>query len=130
MVLAYIGVERSQEPLARSMGLVENLGVPASRILRLQADRLRVEYYAEGSLQDLHRWLSRRIPVIACVQTGHFSYWQGHPTQHAVVVVETDLQTTYCLDPSRDSTVIAIPIDEFVLAWDELAMAFAVIFVR
>lgn len=75
MVLAYIGIERTQEQLAHIMGLVENLGIPASRILRLQSNRSRVEYYAEGNLQDLRSWLNRLVPVIACVQTGHFSYW-------------------------------------------------------
>jgi hypothetical protein len=46
--------------------------------------------------------------------------------QHAIIIVGIDEQTVYLLDPGKTENVIAISIDEFLLAWDEMEFSFAV----
>jgi hypothetical protein len=69
MALAYLGVSRSQEELARKLGLRPRLGVPASNITRLRSASLDI-LYTDGILEDVANWLTQGAPVFAFVQAG------------------------------------------------------------
>jgi hypothetical protein len=127
MALAYLGISRSQGELARTLGVFEDFGVPASHLLKLRSRHIQVEFTTEGNVSELHHWLTRQIPVIAFVNTGSLAYWQGQIAQHAVLLVGMDEQTVYLLDPAKTQKVVTVAIDEFMLAWDEMEFAFAVI---
>lgn len=127
MALAYLGILRSQEELARTLDIFEDFGVPASHLLRLRSRHIRIEFETEGNVGDLYSWLTRQIPVIAFINTSSLTYWQGQVTQHAVLLVGMDKQTIYLLDPAKTQKVVKVSIDEFLLAWDEMEFAFAVI---
>jgi uncharacterized protein YvpB len=127
MALAYLGISRSQEELARILGVFEDFGAPASHLLKLRSRHIQVEFATEGNISELRHWLGRQIPIIAFVNTSSLAYWQGQVAQHAVLLVGMDEQTIYLLDPAKTQKVVTIAIDEFMLAWDEMEFAFAVI---
>jgi hypothetical protein len=52
MVLAYYGINRGQAEIATNLGLIEGVGVPASRVLRLISPDLHVTRRM-GNLPDL-----------------------------------------------------------------------------
>lgn len=95
MVLNYLGIARSQHDLARLLDVVADFGAPASNITRLTSRSLEATYFEECSLQKVKEWLALGTPVIAFVQTEQLVYWQGYPSQHAVVVVGADAKTLY-----------------------------------
>lgn len=130
MVFAHLGISRSQPELARTLGVIENLGVPASQVIRLRSRQVEVIYQTESSLVDIDKWLQQGIPVIACVQTRELSYWRGQVAQHVVLVVGMDQTTVYLLDPGYMDGVTTVSTTEFFLAWDEMALAYAVIYRR
>jgi predicted double-glycine peptidase len=126
MVLAYLGVHRSQDQLAHQLGMYTELGVPASHITRLQTTSLNIAY-GEGTLTDITGYLARDTPVIVFVQAGELNQWRGFRFQHAVVVVGLDEQTVYLLDPDLGPTPLSVPRDEFLLAWSEMDYLYAAI---
>ena len=130
MVFAHLGISCSQPELARTLGVIKNLGVPASQVIRLRSRQVDVIYQTEGSLADIDKWLQQGVPVIACVQTSELSYWHRQVAQHVVLIVGMDQTTIYLLDPAYTDTVIAVAINEFFLAWDEMMLAYAVIYGR
>ena len=67
------------------------------------------------------------MPVIAFVQMRELPHWQGHWSQHAVVVLGLDQIAVHVLDPAASAQVIAVPVNDFVLAWEEMDWAYAVI---
>ena len=119
MALAHLGVFRSQDDLAREMGLRPPFGAPAFNIIRLQSADLAVTY-ASGTLQDLAQQLAQAVPVIAFVQAGELAHWHGHRSQHAVVIVGLDADTLYLLDPAAEAEPIPVSIGEWLLAWEEM----------
>lgn len=131
MILAHLGISRSQEALARQLGLRPSLGVPAPNILRLTQSGLEVTY-ASGELDDLQRAVRLGQPIIAFVQAGELAHWHGHTFQHAVVVVgmdnlEREPLTVYALDPAAGTEPIPTPIGDFLLAWAEVDNTFSTI---
>ena len=127
MILNYLGLDRSQTELARLMGTHPQAGTPYSRITRLRSNKINIAYQRASGLDDLAKWLERQSPVIAFVQMRELPHWQGHWSQHAVVVVGLDEITVHVLDPAASAQVIAVPVNDFVLAWEEMAWAYAVI---
>lgn len=127
MVLNYLGIAHSQNDLARLLDVVADFGAPASNITRLTSRSLEATYFEECTLQEIKDRLTLGNPVIAFVQTEQLAYWRGYPSQHAVVVVGADIETLYILDPTRTALPIPVPVDEFMLAWDEMGFSCAVI---
>lgn len=130
MTLAYLGVLRSQHELARRLGVQPYVGAPASNLRRLRSSKIDVFFGAEGTIDSIHQWLTRRLPVIALVQTNQLAYWGGETAQHAVVIVGITDHQVYLLDPAQSEVVIAAPIEEFWLAWDEMGLMFSIIALR
>lgn len=127
MVLAYLGIDRAQAELAQLLGTRPHTGTPYSHIARLRSPEISVAYQTANSLDDLTGWLARKLPVIAFVQMRELPHWRGHWSQHAVVVSGVDEQSVYVLDPAASSEVIAVPNGDFLLAWEEMDMAYAVV---
>jgi hypothetical protein len=127
MALAYLGVVRSQQELARVLRVRSGFGTPASNIARLRSHQFEAFYHLNGTWNDIRSWLQRQIPVIACVQAGELPHWQGVQAQHAVLVVGMDEQSVYVHDPAFDQGPVAVDSDEFWLAWDEMEGRYAVL---
>jgi ABC-type bacteriocin/lantibiotic exporter with double-glycine peptidase domain len=102
-------------------------GTPYSRIARLRSADIDVAYHKASGLEELGTWLARELPVIAFVQMRELPYWQGHWSQHAVVVVGIDQATVYLLDPATHDQARAVSCGDFMLAWEEMDLAYAVI---
>jgi ABC-type bacteriocin/lantibiotic exporter with double-glycine peptidase domain len=126
MVLDYLGFPRSQETLAHQLGLRPPLGVPAPNIKNLNSSDLAV-IYESGTLDIVQKWLGEKKPVIVFVQAGELPYWFGHRFQHAVLVVGLDEQQVYLLDPAVEDEATAVSRGDFMLAWDEMDNALAII---
>jgi len=68
------------------------------------------------------------VVVIVSVRTGELPYWE-EDVPHAVVVVGIDTATevAYVNDPAFEHAPIAVPVGDFVLAWDALGNRCAMI---
>jgi ABC-type bacteriocin/lantibiotic exporter with double-glycine peptidase domain len=126
MVLDYLGIARSQDELARLMGVVIPIGVPSSRIKKLQTLGLTV-IYQDGTIDDIRHWLEQDRPVVVFLLMSELPHWRGEELQHAVVVIGMDEQTVYLLDPALESGPTPTPIGDFWLAWDEMDNRYAVL---
>lgn len=129
MVLAYLGIARSQNELGRQLGLIKGAGVPYSNITRLASPQLNV-MLATGSLDDIKTWLGQGSPVIAFVQAGELPLHRGKRFQHAIVLVDIKNQDVYMLDPDTKIIPAQAQVADFYLAWDETDNHFAVILKR
>ncbi len=126
MALAYCGIEHPQAELSRLLGTRPDIGTPHSRITRLRSDSIQVVYQEANGLADLRDWLNRDLPIIVFVQASELPHWRIR-SQHAVVAVGIDQDAVYVLDPGITAPVIAIPLDDFLLAWEEMDLTYAVI---
>jgi ABC-type bacteriocin/lantibiotic exporter with double-glycine peptidase domain len=126
MVLAYLDLPSTQDRLARELDVRPPLGAPASNVIRLRSNILDVTF-TSGNLNDLQSHLAQGNPPIVFVQAGEFPHWQGHVSQHAVVVVGVDEQTVQVLDPAAGASLIPVPIGDFMLAWSELDHIYALL---
>ena len=129
MVLTYLGVIRSQADLARLLGTRANIGTPHRHLTRLRSSAIDV-LYAAGDLEDVQRHLEQGHPVIVFVQAGELPHWRGRTSRHALVVVGMDKDVVSVLDPAAPPEPIAVPRDDFMLAWDEMGNTFAAISLR
>lgn len=132
MVLAYLGIAQSQEVLGRTMDIRLPLGVRRSNIKNLASPQIEVTYES-GNLDNLQHLLDQDMPVIVFVDAGELPQWHQHDfTQrlvipHAVVVAGFDETTIYVMDPALESSPVATPIGDFLLAWDEMDNYYAVL---
>jgi predicted double-glycine peptidase len=126
MVLAHLGISRTQAALAKTLGLNPPFGTRHSNIKKLASAKITVTHEA-GDLADIHRWLEQGTPVIVFVQAGDLPHWSGHHFQHAVVVVGVEGQTVFLMDPALDEG--PTPVDEaaFMLAWSWMNYHYAVL---
>jgi ABC-type bacteriocin/lantibiotic exporter with double-glycine peptidase domain len=124
MVLAHLGIFRSQEELAGLLNVRAEVGARSSSITRLASKTIAV-HYAGGGFADLAVWLSKGAAIIAFIQAGELSYWQGNRFQHAVVIVGFDENDIYLLDPAFESALVRVDREEFLLAWDEMDNTYA-----
>ena len=127
IVLTYLGVVCSQEDLAQQMGSRPIIGTPRSRLTRLQSREISVALSVGGDLETMRQNLERQLPVIISIQTAELSYWHGHASRHAVVVVGIEDQDAKVLDPAFPASPVSVPLDELMLAWDEMDNAYAVL---
>jgi ABC-type bacteriocin/lantibiotic exporter with double-glycine peptidase domain len=124
MVLAYLGISRSQESLGKTLALNPPFGTRHSHIQKLASSNIKVTYEA-GTLAELHHWLDQDVPVIVFVQAGDLPHWSGHHFQHAVVVVGIEDQTVSLMDPALDTGPTATDIEAFLLAWSAMDYYYA-----
>lgn len=129
MVLAFQGIFRSQDELARQLHLKPQLGTPTRNIQWLASPEIKV-IYEEGTLDQVQTWLQSGIPIIAFIQAGELAHWRGEFFQHAVVIVGLDGEAVWLLDPDMDETPLALSVEEFMLAWLGMDYLYAVLAIR
>jgi hypothetical protein len=127
MVLQMLGDTRSQEEIARTLKLRSGYGVPASNIAFLRTNTIGTFYQFNGTLDDIENWLQRGVPVIALVQAGELPHWRGVRAQHAVLIVGTSDVVVLMHDPALIGGPIAVPVGDFLLAWQEMDERYAVL---
>ena len=126
MALDYLGVVRSQERLADLLKIVPFVGAPARNIRLLASQKVTV-LLGEGTLDSLGHWLRQNLPVIVFIQAGELPHWRGEQFQHTVVITGKADEAIWLLDPDAGPDQISVPVDEFLLAWDELDHLYAVL---
>lgn len=127
MVLAYLGISHSQTSLAEMLATHPQMGARFSNIVHLQSNLIDVVLQEARALDDLSHWLNQDLPVIAFIERSELPYSADNVSQHAVVVVGLDQDNIYLLDPAAQSSVITVTHGDFLLAWDEMKLAYAVI---
>ena len=125
MVLAGLGITLSQAELNQLFGLTP-LGVPLSRLKRLDLHGINVAIHRNGTLDDLTQAINQNIPPIVFIRTGQLSYWQ-EDTQHALVVRGYDGPHLLVNDPAFPDAPQTVLADELMLAWDEFDNAYALL---
>ncbi len=116
MVLAYLGLERTEAEVGRILGARE-YGTPSFAVQRLAVLGLRV-VYGVWSIPQLLSALDAGQPVILFVRTGFLDYWQEDVAHAIVVVGVTEDQQFWLHDP-------AFPIGPLIASWDGLLAAWA-----
>lgn len=119
MVLAYLGISRSQDSIGKTLGLNPPFGVRHSHIKKLASSKVKVTHQA-GTVEDISHWLEQNVPVIVFVQAGDLPHWSGNYFQHAVVVVGLARQTVYVMDPALVDGPTPVDKEAFMLAWSGL----------
>ncbi len=71
-------------------------------------------------MDDLLSALQQRTPPIALVNTLHLEHWSLEAA-HAVVVLGLDEQTVTINDPAMPAGQSVVGLDNFWLAWDDMA---------
>ena len=125
MVLADLGIIVSQAELNRLFQLTP-LGVPLSRLTRLEQHGVNVALHRNGTLSDLSQAIDQNVPPIVFIRTSELSYWQ-EDTQHALVVRGYEESHLLVNDPAFPDALRTVPADELMLAWDEFDNAYALL---
>jgi len=125
MVLAYGGISREQTDLAAELQTTIGAGTPGNRLRALASKTLDV-FYGQGELADLQVALKRQTPPIALVYTAELPYWP-QATAHAVVVVGIEQRAVFVNDPGMSRSPLQVSLDDFLLAWDEMANLYALL---
>ncbi len=115
MVLAFQGTALEEEALCDLLE-TQQAGTAVLNVLLLSQ---RIANCHAEVLQD-------GVPPIVFVSTAPLQYWQTE-CLHALVVVEVEEQTVQVYDPAFATAPIAIPRDEFLAAWGELAQLTALV---
>ncbi|MBN1877833.1 MAG: hypothetical protein JXA33_26670 [Anaerolineae bacterium] len=107
-------------------GVVQQGHIHSSCYCSAQFPYNSVHYAAEGTAEALRSILVQHLPVIVFVQTAELSYWNGQVSRHALVVVAMTETEVWVLDPAMLSEPICVPLEDFLLAWDEMDATYAV----
>lgn len=127
MGLAYLGIVRSQQEIARIIKIRRGFGAGAPNVTNLQTKQIAVAYYVHGTIKDIHQKLRDGYPSIVFIQAGELPYWRNVSAQHAVLVVGLDGNTIYLHDPALNNGPTHVTLGDFLLAWDEMDNRYAVI---
>ncbi|MBE2200369.1 MAG: peptidase C39 family protein [Anaerolinea sp.] len=125
MVLAYWGIHRRQDRLARDLKMIPKAGTPGSHLRLLASSMLKV-VYETGELSDLRSALDNGIPPIALVHTSEMPYWDK-AFAHAVVVLAMNDKSVVLHDPAYKQAAISIALGDFQLAWDGMSNLYALL---
>lgn len=119
MVLAYYGLERSEEKLAKLCGTDPDLGTSAEGI-KQAAESLgfTVEIKNNSTFEDIQAWLDKKVPVIVNWFTrGRTDYSSSEVSDgHLSVVVGLDDEYIYLQD-SEIGKLRQIARDDFIKVW-------------
>jgi hypothetical protein len=125
MALARLGITVSQAELNRLFELTP-LGVPTSRLKRMERYGIQVSIQKGGSLDDLLQAIDQDITPIVFIRTDQLSYW-AKDTQHAVLVSGYDGSDLLLNDPAFSDAPQRVSADELLLAWDEFDNSYAIL---
>ena len=119
MVLAYYGVEKTEEELAKLCGTDPELGT-SDKGIRHAAETLgfKAEIKNNSTFDDIRSWLDKKVPVIVNWFTrGRIDYPDSEvPDGHLSVVVGLDDGYIYLQDPEIGS-LRKIARDDFMKVW-------------
>ena len=119
MVLAYYGVEKTEEELAKICGTDSELGTSDESIKRA-AETLgfKAEIKNNSTFDDIQSWLDKKVPVIVNWFTrGRIDYPDSEvPDGHLSVVVGLDDEYIYLQDPEIGN-LRKIARDDFMKVW-------------
>ena len=117
MVLAYLGIERSEAEVGQVLGAQE-YGTPSFAIQRLSVLGVQVTY-RQWPLSELMGTLASKQPVIVFVRTGFLEHWV-EDVAHAVVIVGVEEGRRFWInDPARQQAPLAVSWDGLLAAWAE-----------
>ena len=117
MVLAYLGIERSEAEVSQVLGAQE-YGTPSFAIQRLSVLGVQVTY-RQWPLSELMGTLASKQPVIVFVRTGFLEHWV-EDVAHAVVIVGVEEGRRFWInDPARQQAPLAVSWDGLLAAWAE-----------
>jgi ABC-type bacteriocin/lantibiotic exporter with double-glycine peptidase domain len=125
MALAMLGTQLSQQSLNQIFDLTP-VGVPLSRLKRLERRNFRVLIQHNGTPAELIQAIDNGTPPILFVRTGQLSYWQ-RDTQHAILLCGYDGTDFLLNDPAFPNSPQRVSMDELMLAGDEFDNIFAII---
>jgi len=119
MVLAYYGLEKTEEELAKLCNTDSGLGTSDEGIKRA-AETLgfKVEIKNNSTFDDIRSWLDKKVPVIVNWFTrGRIDYPDSEvPDGHLSVVVGLDEEYIYLQDPEIGN-LRKITRDDFMKVW-------------
>ena len=119
MVLAYYGVEKTEEELAKLCGTDQDLGTSDQDIKKAaESLGLAVEIKNNSTFEDIQYWLDKKVPVIVNWFTrGRTDYGESEvPDGHLSVVVGLDDEYIYLQDPEIGK-LRQIARDDFMQVW-------------
>lgn len=128
MTLAYLQIPTSYEQLGRLLQ-ARPFGTPFGNIKNIEALGLHVTINYNGDAALIEHCIGLGLPVLVNVQTADWPHWQGESTYHAVLVVGIDHQHSmiYIHDPYFTEVPISLPLNQFLIGWEEQNRQFAVI---
>jgi ABC-type bacteriocin/lantibiotic exporter with double-glycine peptidase domain len=119
MVLAYYGVDQSEDELAKLCETNPELGTSDERI-KYAAEGLgfTVEIHNKSSFKDIQAWLDKKVPILVNWFTrGRTDYSESEvPDGHLSVVVGLDDTYIYLQDPEIGK-LRKIEKDDFMRVW-------------
>jgi ABC-type bacteriocin/lantibiotic exporter with double-glycine peptidase domain len=124
MMLDHLGVPADYDRLLQLLD-VKPYGTPGSRLNNLAGLGVQVRY-AQGTMDELFDYLTRKQPCIVLVRTDQLPHW-AYATDHAVLVVGFDEHAVYVNDPAFEQAPQRVSRADFELAWLEFDYRYAVI---
>lgn len=119
MVLAYYGIEKTEQELAQLAGTDPDLGTSAEGIKKAaESLGFTVEIKDESTFEDIQAWLEKKVPVIVNWFTrGRIDYHESDvPDGHLSVMVGLDDEFIYLQDPEIGK-LRKIARDDFMKVW-------------
>ena len=118
MALAQLGITATQTELAQILGTRIGVGTPFSRVKRLAKWDVRVQLTQRISIDELTAALVADVAVIVAVTTTPgLPGWGNIRTQHAVLVINADVEQVTYHDPALSYGPVSTLLAEFLLAW-------------
>jgi ABC-type bacteriocin/lantibiotic exporter with double-glycine peptidase domain len=125
MLLARLGISVSQEELElNQLFELTPLGVPLSRLTRLEPYGVQVAIQKDGDWDALRQAIDQDLPSIVFVRTQQLSYWI-QDTQHVLLVSGYDDPNVLLHDPAFSNAPQRVLADELMLVWDEFDNVYA-----
>jgi len=121
MALAQLNITVSQPQLAQLLGTRLGVGTPFSRVERLAELNIHVRLLRHVSFDDLLASLTTDTAIIVPITTtSGLPGWGNIRTQHAILVINVDVDWISYHDPALSNGPVSARIAEFLLAWDEM----------
>lgn len=125
MVLAYLGLERSENDVSQILG-AQPFGTPSFAVRRLEAWGLDV-VYREWTIPQVLSALDAERPIILFVRTGFLDHWQ-QDVAHAIAVVGAEERQQFWLhDPALSSGPTVASWNGVLAAWAEFGYRGAIV---
>ncbi len=125
MVLSFLGRPIPRQRIHQILKPTP-VGTPGLRLLRLGDYDYDVTYTAATNERPLTEALAAGLPPFALLLTQNLPYWERE-TAHAVVVIAMEAYTVYLNDPAFPDAPQVVPREDFLLAWSDFDMLYAVI---